>query len=337
MDIITKAALNQGMSNYVFVVYRHVVATVVIAPFAVVLDKLIPFPFFQFQHFQPSKDNMNSSYCCGSHDHDLGRKPGYWFAMDETMIFLQAVLAGMDIITKAALNQGMSNYVFVVYRHVVATVVIAPFAVVLDKKKRPKMTTSIFVKITILNLLEPVIDQNLYFLGMKYTTATFAVAMANVLPAITFVMAYLFRLEKIRLMSIRSQAKIIGTLATVAGAMIMTLVEGPNIGLPWTKQQESKHNVSFTMKLEVQNGRIHLLFHKAKPFLAVIFLQAVLAGMDINTKATLNQGMSNYVFVVYRHVVATVVIDPFVVVLDKLIPFPFFQFLCVNYMPVCIG
>ncbi|KZV26067.1 hypothetical protein F511_13945 [Dorcoceras hygrometricum] len=45
-----------------------------------------------------------------------------------------------------------------------------------------------------------------------------------------------YRLEKIRLMSIRSQAKIIGTLATVAGAMIMTLVEGPNIGLPWTKQ-----------------------------------------------------------------------------------------------------
>ncbi|KZV35057.1 hypothetical protein F511_04362 [Dorcoceras hygrometricum] len=170
------------------------------------------------------------------------------------VIFLQAGLAGMDIITKAALNQGMSNYVFVVYRHVVATVVIAPFAVVLDKKIRPKMTTSIFVKIMILSLLEPVIDQNLYFLGMKYTTATFAAAMANVLPAITFVMAYLFRLEKIRLMSIRSQAKIIGTLATVAGAMIMTLVEGPNIGLPWTKQvsghahQQSQINLQHSIK-----------------------------------------------------------------------------------------
>ncbi|KAL6574758.1 hypothetical protein OROMI_012043 [Orobanche minor] len=152
------------------------------------------------------------------------------------VVFLQAGLAGMDIISKAALNQGMSNYVFVVYRHVVATIVIAPFAFALDKKIRPKMTLSMFLKIMLLSLLEPVIDQNLYFLGMKYTTATFAAAMANVLPALTFVIACLFRLEKVKLMSIRSQAKIFGTLATVAGAMIMTLVTGPNIDLPWTRQ-----------------------------------------------------------------------------------------------------
>ncbi|GJV40612.1 drug/metabolite transporter [Tanacetum coccineum] len=42
-------------------------------------------------------------------------------------------LSGMDIISKVALNEGMSNYVFVVYRHAVATVVMAPFAIVLDK------------------------------------------------------------------------------------------------------------------------------------------------------------------------------------------------------------
>ncbi|KAJ9555047.1 hypothetical protein OSB04_009661 [Centaurea solstitialis] len=57
------------------------------------------------------------------------------------------------------------------------------------RKIRPKMTLSIFIKLMILGLLEPVIDQNLYFMGMKATTATFAAAMCNVLPAITFVMA----------------------------------------------------------------------------------------------------------------------------------------------------
>ncbi|KAL1545911.1 WAT1-related protein-like protein [Salvia divinorum] len=36
-------------------------------------------------------------------------------------------------------------------------------------------------------------------------------------------------------MSVRSQAKILGTLATIAGAMIMTLVTGPNLDLPWTR------------------------------------------------------------------------------------------------------
>lgn len=43
-------------------------------------------------------------------------------------------------------------------------------------------------------------------------------------------------------MSIRSQAKIVGTIATVAGAMIMTLVRGPDIGLPWTHGRSSHEN-----------------------------------------------------------------------------------------------
>ncbi|XP_019172014.1 PREDICTED: WAT1-related protein At2g37460 [Ipomoea nil] len=151
------------------------------------------------------------------------------------VIFLQFGLAGMDIISKVALNEGMSNYVFVVYRHAVATLVIAPFAIILDKKQRPKMTLAIFAKLVLLSILEPVIDQNLYFIGMKYTTATFAAAMCNVLPAITFIMACIFRLEKVKIKSIRSQAKIFGTLATVAGAMMMTLLRGPIVQLFWTK------------------------------------------------------------------------------------------------------
>ncbi|KAK4730667.1 hypothetical protein R3W88_023655 [Solanum pinnatisectum] len=150
------------------------------------------------------------------------------------VIFLQFGLAGMDILTKVALNEGMSNYVFVVYRHAVATLVIAPFAIILDKKVRPKMTPSIFAKLVLLGLLEPVIDQNLYSIGLKYTTATFAAAMCNILPAITFILAWIFRLEKVKLTSIRSQAKIVGTVATVAGAMIMTLVRGPIVELFWT-------------------------------------------------------------------------------------------------------
>ncbi|KAJ0793777.1 hypothetical protein HanOQP8_Chr01g0033041 [Helianthus annuus] len=70
------------------------------------------------------------------------------------VVFLQFGFAGMDVISKVALNEGMSNYVFVVYRHAVATVAMAPFAMVLDKKVRPKMTKSIFVKLMLLALLE---------------------------------------------------------------------------------------------------------------------------------------------------------------------------------------
>ncbi|XP_076901184.1 WAT1-related protein At2g37460-like [Bidens hawaiensis] len=157
------------------------------------------------------------------------------------VIFLQFGLAGMSVVSKVAMNEGMSSYVFVVYHHVIATVVMAPFAIVLDKKIRPKMTKSIFVKLMLLALLEPVIDQNLFFLGMKATTATFAISLSNVLPAITFVIACILRLEVVNLKSIRSQAKVVGTITTVAGAMVMTLVKGPVLELFWTKGRYSRN------------------------------------------------------------------------------------------------
>ncbi|KAE8718590.1 WAT1-related protein [Hibiscus syriacus] len=169
----------------------------------------------------------------------LGKFKPYFAA-----IFLQVGLAGMDILSKAALNHGMSNYALVVYRHAIATIVIVPFAAIIEKKVRPKMTMSIFIKIMLLGLLEPVIDQNLYYVGMKYTTATFAAAMYNILPAITFLMAWIFRLEKVKFRSIRSHAKVIGTLATVAGAMVMTLMKGPVLELLWTKSSINNHEAA---------------------------------------------------------------------------------------------
>ena len=42
-------------------------------------------------------------------------------------------------------------------------------------------------------------------------------------------------MEKIDLKKVRSQAKILGTMVTVAGAMLMTLYKGPIVELFWTK------------------------------------------------------------------------------------------------------
>ncbi|MFS7961477.1 putative EamA domain-containing protein [Helianthus anomalus] len=164
--------------------------------------------------------------------------------------FLQFGNAGLVIIAKAALNHGMNHYTFATYRNLFATLVMAPFALVLERKTRPKLTISIFFKIMVLGFLEPVVDQNLYYAGMQYTTATFAVAMTNIIPAMTFLMAWICRLEKVNIKKIHSIGKIVGTLVTVGGAMIMTLVVGPTIGLPWTKgsdvsqQQQTTTHVS---------------------------------------------------------------------------------------------
>jgi len=100
------------------------------------------------------------------------------------MIALQFGYAGMNIITKVSLNRGMSHYVLVVYRHVFATAVVAPFALIFERfiaqtcmhmiylffyynksiaklmhgfifhrKAQPRITFTIFMQIFILALL----------------------------------------------------------------------------------------------------------------------------------------------------------------------------------------
>lgn len=154
------------------------------------------------------------------------------------MVFMQFGYAGMFIISVVSLKKGISHFVLVVYRNAVAVVAIAPFALWFERKRRPKMTPRDFMKILAMAFLEPVLDQNLYYMGTIFTSASFTAAIVNILPAITFLMASILRIEKISMKSRRSQAKIVGTLVTVAGAVLMIMYKGSVVGLPWTKGRD---------------------------------------------------------------------------------------------------
>ncbi|KAI7738185.1 hypothetical protein M8C21_030664 [Ambrosia artemisiifolia] len=110
------------------------------------------------------------------------------------MILLQASYAVYGLVVKSALNKGLNHYTFSVYRNAYAALFFGPFAFFLERKVRPKMTTSIFLKIMLLGLLG---------------------------------------LETVKMKSLHSQGKLIGTLVTVGGGMIMTLIRGPAIQIPW--------------------------------------------------------------------------------------------------------
>ncbi|XAR71193.1 hypothetical protein NMG60_11028347, partial [Bertholletia excelsa] len=149
------------------------------------------------------------------------------------VIFFQLGYAELSIIVKFALDQGVSPYTFNVYRNVIAAIVFAPFAIIFEKNVKPQMTVSMFSKIMFLGLLEPVVRQNLYYVGVKCAAATFTTAMSNVVPALTFVTAWIVRLENVNTSNLRSQAKVVGTVVTVGGAMMMTFIKGAAVGLPW--------------------------------------------------------------------------------------------------------
>jgi drug/metabolite transporter (DMT)-like permease len=74
--------------------------------------------------------------------------------------------------------------------------------------------------------------QNLYISGMKLTSATFASATTNLIPGVTFVLALIFRYERLAIRASSGQAKVAGTLLGVAGAMLLTFYKGADI-TPW--------------------------------------------------------------------------------------------------------
>ncbi|CAL9236393.1 unnamed protein product [Arabidopsis halleri] len=145
------------------------------------------------------------------------------------MICLQFGYAGMNLVTKAVLDRGMSHYVLVAYRNAFATAAIAPFALLSERKVRSKMTFPIFMRIFLLALLGPVIDQNLYYIGLKLTSPTFSTAVSNIVPALTIILATLFRMEKVEMRKVRCLVKVMGTLVTVVGSILMIFYKGPFI------------------------------------------------------------------------------------------------------------
>ena len=49
------------------------------------------------------------------------------------VVFLQASIAVMYTIVAISLKHGLNHFVFSVYRHAVATVILAPFALILER------------------------------------------------------------------------------------------------------------------------------------------------------------------------------------------------------------
>uniref|UniRef100_K4AD20 WAT1-related protein n=1 Tax=Setaria italica TaxID=4555 RepID=K4AD20_SETIT len=59
-------------------------------------------------------------------------------------------------------------------------------------------------------------------------------------------------------------------------------------------------------------------WRKVKPYMAMVFLQFGFAGMFLISVASLRQGMSHYVLVVYRNAVAAVVMAPFALWFERM-------------------
>ncbi|XP_057751686.1 WAT1-related protein At4g28040 isoform X1 [Arachis stenosperma] len=161
------------------------------------------------------------------------------------MMGLQFHYAALAIFTRAALLEGLSPTVFVVYRQAIATLALAPM--VFSPKRIQSFKTSLrspksFFLMFATSLVGVTANQNAYFQGLFYASSTAATAMSNLIPALTFVIATIVGFEKIDLKSMRSSAKIIGTVCCVSGALTMALVKGHKLlNMDYFPHNAAKH------------------------------------------------------------------------------------------------
>ncbi|KAI3452396.1 hypothetical protein Pfo_009061 [Paulownia fortunei] len=145
------------------------------------------------------------------------------------MVVAECTTVGSSTVYKAAVSKGLSYHIFMLYSYAISALVLIPLSYIFHRKTQlPPLTIGLLFKFFLLGALG-FVGQYLGNIGIAFSSPTLGSAMSNLTPATTFILAILFRMEKIELLSSSSQAKIIGTVLSIAGAFIVVLYKGPAI------------------------------------------------------------------------------------------------------------
>ncbi|XP_061364551.1 WAT1-related protein At1g25270-like [Gastrolobium bilobum] len=149
------------------------------------------------------------------------------------MLVVQIVFASANVLYKVAINDGMSVRVVTAYRLIFAAACTVPLALILERKNRPKLTWRVVFMSFFCGLFGGSLFQNLYFESLALISATFASAVYNLIPAVTFILAVVCGFERLNLQTIAGKTKVLGTITGVGGAMMLTFLKGVEINI-WT-------------------------------------------------------------------------------------------------------
>ncbi|PRQ53823.1 putative EamA domain-containing protein [Rosa chinensis] len=144
------------------------------------------------------------------------------------MVTVESTNVGLNILFKLATTKGLSYYVFIVYSYAFATVLLLPLPFIFPRTRLPPLNFSLLFKAFLLGLIGFVANICAYK-GIDYSSPTLASAMSNLTPAFTFILAVIFRMERLSLRSTNTRAKVMGTIVSVSGALVVVLCKGPTI------------------------------------------------------------------------------------------------------------
>ncbi|KAH9571238.1 hypothetical protein CY35_02G084400 [Sphagnum magellanicum] len=143
-----------------------------------------------------------------------------------SLAFIHLGFAGLQILARVALVDGVSQYMFSIYRNILGFALIAPLAYYVERGKRPQLTFSMLCKFNLLALTGIVGSQQLFLAGLWLTSPLFTAVAQNLIPIFTFLLAVSFGLEEVRFFRRDGIAKVLGTIICIGGAMTVSLYKG---------------------------------------------------------------------------------------------------------------
>ncbi|GMN42464.1 hypothetical protein TIFTF001_011672 [Ficus carica] len=144
------------------------------------------------------------------------------------MAAIAFINVGLSTLYKAAAIKGLSNFVLITYSNAIGTLVLLPFLFIFPRTGLPPFSKSVLYKFVLLSLIGYSAGTCAYK-GIEYSSPTLASVIGNLVPAFTFILAVVFRMETLDFRSSRTQAKTIGTIISISGALVAILYKGPVI------------------------------------------------------------------------------------------------------------
>ncbi|ESQ32664.1 hypothetical protein EUTSA_v10004485mg [Eutrema salsugineum] len=160
------------------------------------------------------------------------------------MLVSETGIVGMNTLFKAATSKGLNSYAFLGYSYLLASLLLLPSPFLSNRSRSlPPLSFSILCKIGLLGLLGSMYVITGY-IGIKYSNPTLASAISNITPALTFILAVIFRMEKVSFKERSSVAKVMGTILSLVGALVVVLYHGPRVFLASSPPYKNHRRIS---------------------------------------------------------------------------------------------
>nr|XP_028949178.1 WAT1-related protein At4g08300-like [Malus domestica] len=141
---------------------------------------------------------------------------------------IQVLIGCNSIMIKSAFRADMKFTVFLCYKNTVALCALL-IAALYSRQRPPVPKGRLLAWIMCLAVFEPFLGQLAVFAGLRFTPASFSSCIIAVGPALTFIVSWYHGLETVHIHERPSQAKLLGVLMVIGGAIVVSLIDGPTI------------------------------------------------------------------------------------------------------------